>query len=232
MIVFYDGANIHTVSAGPTDRVRLVPGRNTVADDVWKRLTQPERGSESLLEMIGEGKVRVQAPKGEGEGTVSQEAGVFNIGEMIQSDAVEAIQNEMDLEVLKTYRRQELDRERRRMLPRKVVLQAIDAQERKLGRAPAPKPPGTDEATAPKGKDRTLAIEAAVGAILDEDGTKHITKDGRPTTDALTDAVGFKVTAKERDAAYEAVIEARSQEPEQPAEEGGDEDEGEPETDS
>lgn len=228
MIVFYDGANIHTVSAGPTDRVRLVPGRNTVADDVWKRLTQPERGSESLLEMIGEGKVRVPAPKGEGEGTVSQEAGVFNIGEMIQSDAVEAIRNEMDLVILQLYRRQEHDRQGRRMLPRRIVLQAIDSQEKNLGGAAATVPGGGAET--PKGEGRLRAIEAAVGAILDEDGTKHLTNDGRPTTDALADSLGFRVTAKERDTAYEAVIEARAVDGDQDSGEG--EAEGEPDTDS
>jgi len=38
IVIFYKGANQHSVSAGPTDRIVLNPGQNVVDEEMWNKI--------------------------------------------------------------------------------------------------------------------------------------------------------------------------------------------------
>lgn len=126
--VFYKGANQHSISAGPTDRVVLNPGQNVVDEDVWNKIVETSekemkanKGRASgVCRLLEEGLVKVF---GEGDEGVDFE-------KLNQKDAIELIGSEISIEVLEDLYVTESDDKNR-----EKVLTAIDKQIDKLKKA-------------------------------------------------------------------------------------------------
>ena len=129
IVIFYKGANQHSVSAGPSDKVVLNPGQNVVDEATWgkivstseKEMKKNKRAS-GVCRLMEEGLVKVF---GEGE----DESGV-DFEKLNQKDAIELIDSEIDIETLETYYVTESDDKNR-----EKVLDAIEKQIEKLKKA-------------------------------------------------------------------------------------------------
>lgn len=107
-IIYYDGANQHSVSAGPKHRVVLNPGQNKVDDEVWNKITEAaekEAANENnktrggVTYLLENGKIKVL----ESAVTGNQ----LEIGALNQKDALELIDIETSTENLVTFLKQE-----------------------------------------------------------------------------------------------------------------------------
>lgn len=125
IIVFYKGANQHSVSAGATDRVVLNPGQNVVAKAVWEKIVSVQEkiakksGVRSgVLHLMDEGLIKII-----GDNDVS-------FGDLNQKDAIEIINSESVLDNLDEYYITEDDGKNRAK-----VIEAIDKQIEKIKKA-------------------------------------------------------------------------------------------------
>ena len=128
IIIFYKGANQHSVSAGPGDRVVLNPGQNVVNEATWNKIVKhsekekkENKRASGVCRLIEDGMVRVF---GEGE-----ESGV-DYEKLNQKDAIELINTEISVEKLEDLYVVESDDKNR-----EKVLTAIDKQIDKLKKA-------------------------------------------------------------------------------------------------
>jgi len=121
-VLNYDGLNTHTVSAGPDALVRLVPGRNVIDDEVFKKLTDKKKGSEGFCCLMEEGIVTVLDGK-----AVGTESGEVLMNMLKGKEAASIIEGELDLEVLNKYKAQEEGNGNR-----VSIIKQIDAQLEKL----------------------------------------------------------------------------------------------------
>lgn len=123
-VLNYDGLNTHTVSAGPDALLRLVPGANTVDDDVFDKLMDKKKGSEGFQCLIEDDIVTVL-----NDNAVSEDGGVV-ISKANVKDAKSIIDAEIDVDVLNGY----LEEENTSSKPRKSVVEHIEAQIEKLNK--------------------------------------------------------------------------------------------------
>lgn len=65
-----------------------------------------------------------------------------------------------------------------------------------------------DDEEVDTGFDRAATIKEAIEDLLDSNNPDAFTADGRPQTDALSKACGFRVSSSERDVAWAEVSEA------------------------
>lgn len=121
-IVVYNGANQHSISAGPDHRVVLNPGQNIVDDEVWDKIynhAQKERDNKrsktrgGVLYLEDEGMLEV----------ITLNDDEFDISATPKKKAIEIINSEIDLGVLKSYQDAENAGK-----SRKGVLEALTAQ--------------------------------------------------------------------------------------------------------
>ena len=117
-ILYLDEARQHTLSAGPTHLMRLVPGRNVVEDDVFDAvLNSPGKGpdgknGQSMLQtMIDNGTVKVA-----GETVDISKMKVPEALDLIELEATEDGLNDL------------LSQENSQAKPRKTIVEAIEGQ--------------------------------------------------------------------------------------------------------
>ena len=129
LIVFYKGANQHSVSAGPEHRVVLNPGQNVVEKEVWdkivsvqEKLAKKSGKRTGVLHLIDEKLVKVI-----GEGEEDED---FSFDSLNQKDAIDLIGTEASIDNLDEYYIVEADGKNR---PK--VIEAIDAQIEKIKKA-------------------------------------------------------------------------------------------------
>lgn len=115
--VYLNEERSHSVSAGPKDLVRLIPGRNTVDADVWKRIEaaagEEEKKTKREASLYFMKRKQLIQVMGEGE---------FNITELSLPDAMDAIEKETTVAGL----RELLDQEQaKKSRARKTVVDVI-----------------------------------------------------------------------------------------------------------
>lgn len=116
-ILYLDEARQHTLSAGPQQLLRLVPGRNVVDEDLFEAVLNSgvedkdtgEMLPSMLQDMIDEGKVVVKGEK-------------VNIGKMNVKNSLETIELEATEDGLEDL----LVQETAKKDPRKTVVKAIE----------------------------------------------------------------------------------------------------------
>lgn len=129
IVVFYKGANQHSVSAGPGDRVVLNPGQNVVIEETWNKIVKhsekekKENGKATgVCLLIEEDLVKIFG-EGEDENGVDYE-------KLNQKDAIELIKTEISIDKLETLFVTESDNKNR-----EKVLTAIETQIETLKKA-------------------------------------------------------------------------------------------------
>ena len=107
-IIYYKGANQHSVSAGPEHRTVLNPGQNVVDDEIWNKIVEcahKEQKNEKrktkggVLHLIEEGNIKIR------ESTMTGQE--LDIGALNQKDALELVDGETSTENLVTFLKQE-----------------------------------------------------------------------------------------------------------------------------
>jgi len=84
------------------------------------------------------------------------------------------------------------------VVPRAAVTTHTSMAEQSVSPAPKPEPPSDPDA-------RQAAIAAAIRRLDPEDPT-HMTEGGKPDATVLSDLLGWRVSAEERDAVWEDVL--------------------------
>lgn len=122
IVVFYKGANQHSISAGPDDRVVLNPGQNIVAEETWNKIVSVQEkiakktGKRSgVLFLMDEDLIKVIGSGEDGES--------FSFEDLNQKDALDVISTEISVDKLDEYYIMESDGKNRAK-----VLEAIDKQ--------------------------------------------------------------------------------------------------------
>lgn len=109
MILIYEGANLHTLSAGARHRVRLVPGQNEVPDDVWAEVLEKSTGVKHLIET---GKLReFRAQREDGTAVAPRRSDEVNVAELKVISVKEIVENTTDVPKLRGFLAQENRRE-------------------------------------------------------------------------------------------------------------------------
>ncbi len=124
-LVYYKGANQHTVSAGPKHRIRLNPGKNVVDDDLWNAVlaasekehatSKPGGTRYGLKPMIDKGLILVV------EGDKVTENTMVDLTKLTKEDALHIVENEVSTDNLAIMLEQEKTGKKR-----KQVLNAIE----------------------------------------------------------------------------------------------------------
>jgi len=97
IVIFYKGANQHSVSAGPTDRIVLNPGQNVVDEEMWNKIVSMSEKEMKANKGRATGVCRLleeELVKVFGEG---EESGV-DFEKLNQKDAIELIGSEISIE--------------------------------------------------------------------------------------------------------------------------------------
>lgn len=130
MIIYYNGDNQHSISAGPLHRVVLNPGQNIVDDEVWKKIVEsaekeaknPKNKTKGgVLYLQDEGLIKVLDDEMQG--------GHFTISAFNQKDAFELIDAEVSVDNLKEFLRQERDGKDRDKIVKKLEKKIIAIEE-------------------------------------------------------------------------------------------------------
>lgn len=107
-IIYYKGANQHSVSAGPAHRTVLNPGQNVVDDEIWNKIVESahkEQKNEKsktkggVLHLMEEGKIKILESAMTGQ--------ELDIGALNQKDALELVDGETSTENLVKFLKQE-----------------------------------------------------------------------------------------------------------------------------
>jgi len=119
-IIFYKGANQHSVSAGPNSRVVLNPGQNVVPAETWdeivkvsEKLAKKTGKRSGVLHLMDENLIKIIGEGGED----------FDFEGLNQKDAIEIIGTEISIDKLDEYYIVESDGKNRQK-----VIEAIDSQ--------------------------------------------------------------------------------------------------------
>lgn len=99
-IIMHTGANIESVSAGPKDLVRLIPGSNKVDDDVWGRIMDAAKTEAKNAKSKTKGGVLYLLENKVIMEVAEDETGIAGITNMNASDAIDVVSNEIDLDNL------------------------------------------------------------------------------------------------------------------------------------
>lgn len=123
-IIMHNGANIESVSAGPKDLVRLVPGSNDVDDEVWGRIVEAAEDEATNKKSKTKGGVLFLLETGVIKEIDDVVSGVADVSKMNVKEAVEVVNSEIDLDNLNKM----LAIENNLKSPRKGVVDALKNQ--------------------------------------------------------------------------------------------------------
>jgi len=123
LVVMYKGANQHSVSAGPKDRIVLNPGNNTVDRDVWGRIVKAaekndEKGGVKHLEDVGLIKI-----------IDSNDSSKIDINTLNQPEALELVEAETVIDNLINFGKQNEDGKKRPKVGEAIELRVMMIEE-------------------------------------------------------------------------------------------------------